>query len=338
MNIEKGDKVRFLNDVGGGIVTRVVGKTVYVEDEDGFEIPAQMTQVVLVDVKAKPEKNIQSASDDNTLLKSPAKGALADRDADPVVYLAMLQGDKPNSQSGDFRVYLVNDSAFAVSYTIASSTPNQAGYSLMYHGMAEPFSKPLLDKVPGRLLDDHNLAVQLLLFRKGAAYEIHEPVAATMKLKLHKLVREGGSVKNDYFEEKAFLFPVLKSRLHVKTEELVVNGINKDATEEKHQPKPRNKKPQPGETIEVDLHIHELVDDSRGLSNGEMLKIQIDTFISTIDEHLNIKGVRIVFIHGVGAGVLKQEILRLLKSRYKNLYYQDASFKEYGYGATMVVI
>ena len=47
---------------------------------------------------------------------------------------------------------------------------------------------------------------------------------------------------------------------------------------------------------------------------------------------------RIVFIHGVGQGVLKQEVAKLLKLKFKKYYFHDASFKEYGYGATMVVL
>jgi dsDNA-specific endonuclease/ATPase MutS2 len=47
---------------------------------------------------------------------------------------------------------------------------------------------------------------------------------------------------------------------------------------------------------------------------------------------------RIVFIHGVGQGVLKQEVANLLKGKFKKYYFQDASFKEYGYGATMVIL
>jgi len=49
------------------------------------------------------------------------------------------------------------------------------------------------------------------------------------------------------------------------------------------------------------------------------------------------KGRKIVFIHGVGNGVLKNEIRKQLERKYK-VYYQDASFREYGYGATMVII
>ena len=92
------------------------------------------------------------------------------------------------------------------------------------------------------------------------------------------------------------------------------------------------------ELIEVDLHIHELVDSTAGLSNADMLQLQLDKFHAVIAENIRHKGQKIVFIHGKGEGVLRSEIMKALKNRYKSFYVQDASFREYGFGATMIVI
>ena len=100
----------------------------------------------------------------------------------------------------------------------------------------------------------------------------------------------------------------------------------------KHQPKVKN------DIVEVDLHIHELLDDTNGMSNSEMLNYQLDVFHKTLNEYKNKKGQRIVFIHGKGDGVLRRAILDELKRKYKNYSSQDASFREYGFGATMVTI
>ena len=47
-NAKPGDTVRFLNSVGGGRVVRIVDSIAYVEDEDGFEIPARLHECVVV--------------------------------------------------------------------------------------------------------------------------------------------------------------------------------------------------------------------------------------------------------------------------------------------------
>jgi dsDNA-specific endonuclease/ATPase MutS2 len=74
------------------------------------------------------------------------------------------------------------------------------------------------------------------------------------------------------------------------------------------------------------------------LSNTQILEIQKERVESEMKSAIQSGVKKIVFIHGVGQGVLKQEVINLLKSKYKKYYFQDASFKEYGYGATMVIL
>ena len=113
--------------------------------------------------------------------------------------------------------------------------------------------------------------------------------------------------------------------------------------QEKKVPQPQTHKParhkQPKEgPVEVDLHIHELVDTTAGMSNADMLQLQLQTFRDTLARYKSEKGRKIVFIHGKGDGVLRRAILEELQRKYKNYEYQDASFREYGFGATQVTI
>jgi len=98
------------------------------------------------------------------------------------------------------------------------------------------------------------------------------------------------------------------------------------------------KKDKTPQIIEVDLHINQLLDSTTGMSNTDIVNVQLEKFRKTIEENKSKKGQKIVFIHGKGEGVLRNAILTELKSKYKNLTVQDASFKEYGFGATMVII
>ena len=97
-------------------------------------------------------------------------------------------------------------------------------------------------------------------------------------------------------------------------------------------------KPKPADIVEVDLHIRELLESTSGMSKKEMLDIQLAKVVSEMQAAISANVKRIVFIHGLGQGVLKQEVAKLLKSKFPKYYFQDASFKEYGYGATMVVL
>ena len=109
-------------------------------------------------------------------------------------------------------------------------------------------------------------------------------------------------------------------------------------TPERPKSQPIEKPQRKNDLVEVDLHIHELLDDTTNMTNGEMLEYQLGVFRKTLDEYKDRKGQKIVFIHGKGEGVLRNAILKELKSKYRDYPYQDASFREYGFGATMVTI
>ncbi|WP_224489983.1 Smr/MutS family protein [Robertkochia flava] len=89
--------------------------------------------------------------------------------------------------------------------------------------------------------------------------------------------------------------------------------------------------------MEVDLHIHQLTENTRGLTNHDMLIIQVDTAKRQLEFAINKNIRRVVFIHGVGAGVLRTE-LEYLFGRYDNLSWYDADYQKYGLGATEVYI
>lgn len=89
--------------------------------------------------------------------------------------------------------------------------------------------------------------------------------------------------------------------------------------------------------MEVDLHIHQLVKHHKGMNNYDMLTIQLDTAKRQLDFAIQKRIQRVVFIHGIGEGVLRAELEFLLK-RYDNLKFYDADYQKYGQGATEVYI
>ncbi len=92
------------------------------------------------------------------------------------------------------------------------------------------------------------------------------------------------------------------------------------------------------EPLEVDLHASEILETTAGMSAAHIKEYQLEVFNRIMQEHLGDKGRKIVFIHGKGDGVLRKAVIDELKYRYKSCDYQDASFQQYGFGATMVTI
>lgn len=89
------------------------------------------------------------------------------------------------------------------------------------------------------------------------------------------------------------------------------------------------------EIREVDLHIGQLVDFDRNLSNYEMLQIQLNKVRAEMDLAYKEKRKKLIFIHGHGSGKLKAEVLKLLK-QYSRIEVYDASYQKYRGGATQV--
>ncbi|NAS11352.1 Smr/MutS family protein [Poritiphilus flavus] len=113
------------------------------------------------------------------------------------------------------------------------------------------------------------------------------------------------------------------------------------AKKEKQQPKKSSPKVKRKERnapkMEVDLHIHQLTNSTKGMSNFDMLNLQLDTAKNRLEFAIRNRIQKVVFVHGVGEGVLKEE-LNYLFGRYDNLTYYDADYKKYGLGATEVYI
>ncbi len=87
----------------------------------------------------------------------------------------------------------------------------------------------------------------------------------------------------------------------------------------------------------VDLHIHHLTDSTKHMTNFDMLNLQLDTARRQLEFAIKKRIPKIVFIHGVGEGILRQE-LETLFGRYNNVKFYDADYKTYGIGATEVRI
>lgn len=86
--------------------------------------------------------------------------------------------------------------------------------------------------------------------------------------------------------------------------------------------------------LEVDLHIEQLVPSTRNLDTFDILNYQLRHAKGKLEWAMAKRISKIIFIHGVGDGILKKELLGLLK-RYP-VRFTNASFKKYGYGATEV--
>ena len=117
-----------------------------------------------------------------------------------------------------------------------------------------------------------------------------------------------------------------------------LGSVLKDKEEPKKRSFVKEKRSRKDEfVLEVDLHIEKLVPSKRGMSNYDILTLQMETAKRQLDFAIKNRMPKVVFIHGVGEGVLKAE-LDFMLGRYDNISFQDANYQKYGLGATEVYI
>ena len=365
MNVKVGDKVRFLNDVDGGTVVKIIDRqSVMVLNDDDFEVPTPVSELVVIESAA--DSRLRGSSTENKSEKpksqsvTPATDEQEESESAPVsltdIFYPMVATDKdnadylreylafvPKSKQQGFDLYLINDSNYNVLYSIVATDADEQSQSEAV-GVLEANTKVQFTSLA---MDSVNLipayTFHLTFYRKGN-FKIKEPLSRTIELNPVKFYKEVSFVKNEFFDKNAMMIALIDEHAAADSiENMTDKDFKKIMTEKLKGERTEHKEFKSGKAIqsqivEVDLHIHELLDDFRGLSNSEILEIQMRKFREELENAMR-KGVKkIVFIHGVGAGVLKLEIRKELDRMKKKLDYQDASFKEYGYGATLVRI
>ncbi|OSY87874.1 DNA mismatch repair protein MutS [Tenacibaculum holothuriorum] len=155
-----------------------------------------------------------------------------------------------------------------------------------------------------------------------------------------KIEKETVFIKDEEGMEYRFLASELVKLEEEQSELSKYSDINNKMLREKVFEVKKKKTPfvkQKNEVVmEVDLHAEKLVKSTRGMDNYDILTLQIDAAKAKLEYCIRKKISKIVFIHGVGEGVLKTE-LHFMLNNYPVKYY-DASYQKYGLGATEVYI
>ena len=353
-----GDKVRFLSEVGGGIVSGFKDKdTVLVQDADGFDIPMPVRECVVIDTNDYNIAKVNTGTHDKKKLSGQGANSHVKDDERPVTFvpkpLERKEGDKLNvllafvpmnpkeMSTTAFEAYLVNDSNYYLNFLYLSA--EGAAWRVRFQGVVEPNTKLFMEEFDRSELNDmERVCVQCMAYKQDKTFALKPAMNVELRIDTVKFYKLHTFKASDFFEEDALVYDVVKDDVPVRSvfvnAEQMKEALLKKRVDERQERQPARKEAKQNHLLEVDLHIHELLDNTNGLSNKEMLDCQLREFRRVMDENIKNKGQKIVFIHGKGEGVLRNELIKELKRVYRGCTWQDASFREYGFGATMVVI
>ncbi len=364
MRFQLGDRVKFLNSKGGGVITKIISPSlVNVMIEDGFEIPTITSELVKVDPKGKAESmfdedfggsrqsaassqqsavGIQQTADDRPEPdRQSVLGNYSFRAKNtPGIYLAFVPHDQKWLVTGMVEIYLVNHTtmdALYVFYLEGEKKLFGKDYDVLFAG-----NKILIDTIDRDELLKWTKGIVQVIFYTVEPDRIVMPVSTGFDLAPSRFNDENNYKASQFMEERLLLVSIAQSaalnsivnREESKMDEEALirqraMQVKPASLIEKHQTSPR-------EAV-VDLHIGELLVDFKNMTPYEILKFQMDYFNRCIDSAAERNFRKVTFIHGVGNGTLKNAIIK----RVNELEHAEshlASLARFGVGAIDVTI
>ena len=224
-----GDQVRFLSEVGGGRVAGFQGKNiVLVEDEDGFQMPMLVNEVVVVGDEDYDTKHVVEAK------ASSVKAALHAHDEDeetepadrPItfrakpeerrggdklsVYMAFVPMDVKELSQTRFETYLVNDSNYYLRYVYMTAEGN--AWQMRAEGEIEPNTKEFIEEFGRENLNElEHGCVQMIAYKRDKHFLLKPVVNAQVRMDPVKFYKLHAFRENDFFEQPALIYPVIEN-------------------------------------------------------------------------------------------------------------------------------
>ncbi len=354
-NVNIGDKVNFLNAVGGGKVTKIIdSRMVMVEIEDGFEVPCMISDLVL-DFRSQPSRQqqivdtVQREIKEKEIVQQQQQedarhGGLrrfAKEAEKEGAYLAFVPHEQQWVLTGAMDVMLVNHTPYEMLYTFTIKEDDK--FVNVDYGQLDKFEKVVVETISREDLEYWCNGIVQALFTAESSDSVLLPLNAPFSIRSSRFFKEGSYQPSGVLGEKAVMICLseLIALKHGDSDftQLLKDGVGVQAAKKdlvkKEAPIDKHRTG-PGEAT-VDLHIGSLVDNILGLSSHDMFNIQMDYFKKMLDSAIVAEYSKVTFIHGVGNGVLKNAIIEELK-KYKNTENRMASIAKFGVGAIEVDI
>lgn len=322
MKFQINDIVEFTDAVGGGKIVKIVDGLYHVDIGDGFDIPYNENKLRLVQ-KAGTDFIYADTEELEQEVTVAPKEQFPEADVENL-FLALYKNEYDEPV-----IEFVNNTGYSVFVSISCYKDSKLEpiYSKSLHSGS-------IAKLPeANISYSSTLSVQVIYIPESGMSKL---ATIDRDIKLTKSMYTTVET-NSYFDYKVNLYNLAEQcyDFDYDADEIEAAMLEKKLNQKSDKRFSKNHKPE--DTVkEIDLHINKLVDSVVGLSNFEILSKQIEVFIQELDDAITKKHRRIIFIHGIGNGTLKDKIRQILEVDYMTCSYEDAPMKEYGVGATLI--
>ncbi len=348
---KQGDKVKFLNEKGGGVVVRMIDtRMVLVAIEDGFEIPVLINEIVLAEGQAsvaKIDAQVQAVKRELTEQADAAdaarRGSLRRFARNPEqegIYLAFVPHDQQWILTGLLDVVLVNHTPAELLYSV--SLQDEGVFVNADYGEIASFSKVVIETIAREDINYWCLGMVQAILIQDRSKDAFLPLHAPFDIKPNRFFKEGSYTLFSVLGDKALTINLQSLSSLMAGKDLLQDtkfdkAVDEPVRRHKKEAAMIDKHRTAANEAVVDLHIAELVDNIAGMSSKDMFAIQTDYFRKALDSALQNDYNKVTFIHGVGNGVLKQAIIKVLEE-FEGTESRMASMSKFGVGAIDVII
>jgi hypothetical protein len=320
-----GDRVRLLHSKEEGIIKRALKDNVFeIEIEDGFLIPVTRRELVLV---AKEEdkyfmvRSEESAPYNRNPVSAPKNTVLSGRG----IYLGF---DQKNER--EVELEFINNTDYRILLAIFEVRGEDE--SCVFNGAVDARSKVSGSSYFLDHFDNWPSFLCQAIFVQNKGDKRPELLNKLVKLKASNFFKSKS--KAPVINKEIYLFQLDAEQTNLKPDELRERLMG-----DRPLPEPATmSSPTIRPASEVDLHAEALGLENQKQNTGEILKLQIEAFEKVLDAAMLSGMDNITFIHGVGNGVLRNEIHKRLSKLYPKVGFRDGKREKFGYGATIVEI
>jgi len=331
MKFSIGDKVVLKRTGEEGTVAGFIGSDMLEVEVNGTHFPVYSDDVDHPYLKWFTEKNQQKKKAAPPEQLPVEKEKQRPQRLPKGIYLSFMpvfKADEADDIVELLKVYLINETAVTIRYHYDVKFFHQSDFKL--EGTLHPFGHLYLHAVAYADMNDQPRFHWQLSDAGDISYKTEEGILRIKPSKLFDHI-------NNLLRKNEPTFSYL----------LVEDFVPKPKQQQQSfQPTPvRTEVPRPSKITsfadlpryELDLHIEHLTDSFQGLSNAEIMNIQLHALQRYLHLAIMHRQERMVIIHGLGSGALRDAVHKVLRETPDVRSFKNEYMGKYGFGATEVL-
>jgi hypothetical protein len=334
MKYAPGDRVLILHSKEEAEVVEIINEKMVLVDVNGIRFPVYIDQIDFPYFHNFSSKKIVAPKKEKVYVDNLKKEEVSKKyDVHSGVWISFLPVFDKNIFDDDvvekIKIYLINQTADAFNFLYQIKFKGSPEFHL--NNTVLPFNEFYLHDIPFEEMNDSpKFEFDFSLLNPDKKKVSH--FETTFKIKAKQLFQkiEEMKLKN----EPTFSF-ILFEDYPDKIEEVIPEHNNFQG--KLYEISNGVQRLEPARSV-VDLHIEKLTDNWEGLSNFEILTIQLRNFEKYYQLAVAHRQPNLVVIHGIGTGKLRNEIHEILKTKKEVRTFANQYHHDFGFGATEIFL